>query len=120
MKSNDEKIFYTGIFIFIFIMAVISATCSIQSYKSRRLCTQLRGRIADAENTNKTLELTIEQCRSISEELGKSIDRNLNSAREAVELIEQIRTQVYELEDYLGSFNQSEYYSYWDSYFGID
>ena len=90
---------------------------SIQSYRYRRLCNELRNRVTYAENTNRTLELTIEQCQSICRELGGSIDRNINAAREAVELIEQIRTQVYELESRLGIFNQSEYYQYWDSYF---
>ena len=92
---------------------------SIKSYKYRRLCRELGEQITYAENTNRTLELTIEQCQSICRELGDSIDRNINSAREAVELIEQIRTQVYELESCIGSFNQSEYYQYWDNEFDI-
>ena len=90
---------------------------SIQSNKYRRLYNELRNRVTYAENTNRTLELTIEQCQSICRELGGSIDRNINSAREAVELIEQIRTQVYELESCLGVFDLSEYYQYWDSYY---
>ena len=92
---------------------------SVKSYNYRRLCNQYRTELTDSENTNRELELTIEQCQSICKELGGSIDRNINSAREAVELIEQIRTQVYELENCLGSFDQFEYYNYWDNELGI-
>ena len=121
MKNEGKKNIYI-------IIAIAAAFCvifsgniynSIESLKYRRLCNQYRERVIDSENTNRTLELTIEQCQSICRELGGSIDRNINSAREAVELIEQIRTQVYELENCLGSFDQSEYYQCWDNEFGI-
>ena len=92
---------------------------SVKSYKYRRLCNELRYRVTYTENTNRTLELTIGECQSICRELGGSIDRNINSAREAVELIEQIRTQVYELESRLGVFDQHKYYQHWDNELGI-
>ena len=118
--KNEKNIFIiiaAAVFFIIFSADIYS---SIKSYRYRVVCNELRERVAYAENSNRALELTIEQCQSICRELGGSIDRNISSAREAVELIEQIRTQVYELEDCLGSFNQSEYYQYWDSYYGIE
>lgn len=90
---------------------------SIQSFKYRRLCDELRGRVTDAEDTNKRLAETVEKCQSICGELGCSIDRNISSAREAVELIEQIRAQVYELENCVSGLNYNKYYNYWDSYY---
>ena len=93
---------------------------SIKSFRYRIVCDELRERVTDSENTNRRLAETVEKCQSICGELGCSIDRNINSAREAIELIEQIRTQVYELENCLGNFDQSEYYQYWDNELGIE
>ena len=120
MKNEHKKNIYIY-FIAIAFCIVLSRNIynSVKSYKYRRLCDEYRESLTDSENTNRELELTIEQCQSICKELGGSIDRNINSAREAVELIEQIRTQVYELENCLGSFDQFEYYNYWDNEFDI-
>ena len=47
-------------------------------------------------------------------------ERNVTDARGIIEITEELRTQVYELESCLGSFNQSEYYSYWDNIYGLE
>ena len=116
---KDEKTIYIIIAAVLCIVLSGNIYNKVKSYRYRIVCDKLRERVTDTENTNRTLELTIEQCQSICRELGGSIDRNINSAREAIELIEQIRTQVYELENCLRGFSQSEYYSYWDNEFGI-
>ena len=116
-RKNYIYIIIAAVFFIIFSRSIYN---SIESYKFRIVCDELRERVTDSENTNRRLAETVEKCQSICGELGCSIDRNINSAREAIELIEQIRTQVYELENCLGNFDQSEYYQYWDSYYGIE
>ena len=116
-RKNYIYIIITAV---LFIILSANIYSSIQSYKFRIVCDELRERVTDSENTNRRLAETVEKCQSICGELGCSIDRNINSAREAIELIEQIRTQVYELENCLGNFDQSEYYQYWDNELGIE
>ena len=92
---------------------------TIKSYQLGRLCNQFRERIADAEDTNRRLAETVGKCQSICGELGDSVDRNIRTAREAVELIEEIRVQVQSLEMVTGDFNPDDYYNYWDSVYGL-
>lgn len=119
MEKKIRNIFIIGIAVFI-ILSVLSISSSIRAYKFRRLCNQLRDRITVAENTNKGLADTIGQCQSICGELEQSVDRNIGTAREAVETIESIRIQVQKLENQLGRFDWDNYYQYWDDYFGLE
>lgn len=91
-----------------------------QSNKLGRVCDQLRERILDAEDTNRRLAETVEQCRTISGDLGQSVERNIRTARDAIEVIEELRVQVYSLEMVCGDFDWDSYYQYWDSYLGLE
>ena len=90
---------------------------SIQSYKYRRLCDQYRTELNRATDENRELGKTIGECQSITESIGELCNRNISSSRQIIELTEELRAKVYELENCLGSFSQSEYYQYWDSYY---
>lgn len=90
-----------------------------KSDEAGRLCNQLRERVADAEDTNRKLAETIERSQSICRDLKCSADRNITTAREAVEVIEEVRVQVQSLEMELGNFDSDSYYSYWDGVFGL-
>ena len=90
---------------------------SIKSYKYRRLCNQYREQLITAEEANRELTETIGDCQRITESIGELCNGNINSSRGIIEFIEQIRTQVYELENCLGCFSQLEYYQYWDSFY---
>lgn len=90
-----------------------------KSDEAGRLCNQLRERIIDSENTNKKLTETIERSQSVCRDLESSIGRNITTAKEAVEVIEEVRVQVQSLEVELGNFDSDSYYSYWDSVFGL-
>lgn len=90
-----------------------------KSNESGRLCNQLRERIIDAESTNKGLADTVERSKSICGELEQSVERNITNARAAVELIEEIRVQVYSLEMELGGFDWDKYYSSLDADCGL-
>ena len=93
---------------------------SVQSYKYRRLCDKYRTELDNATSENRRLTETVGKCQRITESIGELCNRNINSSRGIIELTEELRTQVYELESCLGSFNQSEYYSYWDNVYGIE
>ena len=93
---------------------------SIQSYRYRRLCDEYRTELDRATNEIELLGRTIEECQNITGSIGEICNRNVKSSRDIIELTEELRSKVYELESCIGSFNQSEYYQYWDSYYGSE
>ena len=93
---------------------------SIQSYKFRRLCFEYRTELDRATNEIEILGRTIEECKNITGSIGELCNRNVKSSRDIIEITEELRAKVYELENCIGSFSQSEYYQYWDSYYGIE
>ena len=93
---------------------------SVQSYKYRRLCNQYREQLAATETTNRELADRLGRVTEVVGRLHETTERNVTDARGIIELTEELRTQVYELESCLGSFNQSEYYSYWDNIYGLE
>ena len=90
---------------------------SIESYRYRRLCDQYREQLIAAEEANRELANRLGRITEITGRLHETTERNVKSSRSIVELTEELRAEVYELESCIGSFNQSEYYNYWDSYF---
>ena len=114
-----EKIIRWVIIVVIAVLLTSTTVSTIKSYQLGRLCNQFRERIVDAENTNRRLTETVGKCQSICGELGDSVDRNIRTAREAVELIEEVRVQVQSLEMVTGDFNPDDYYNYWDSVYGL-
>ena len=93
---------------------------SIQSYKYRRLCDKYREQLIATEEKNRTLNDRLGRITEVVGRLHETTERNVTDARGIIELTEELRTQVYELESCLGSFNQSEYYSYWDNIYGLE
>ena len=92
---------------------------SIKSFKYRRLCDQYRAELDRATNEIELLGKTIGECQSITGSIGELCNRNVKSSRDIIETVEQIRAEVYELENCLGCFDQLEYYNYWDNELGI-
>ena len=115
-----EKIIRWVIIIVIAILFTSTIVSTVKSYQLGRLCNQFRERITYAENTNKRLAETVGKCQSICGELGDSVDRNIRTAREAVELIEEIRVQVQNLQNCINDSGASYDYEYWDSYLGLE
>lgn len=113
---------------FIFIIAAV-AFCIVFSgniynsakfYQYRRLCDRYREQLIAAAETNRTLNDRLGRVTEVVGRLHETTERNVTDARGIIEITEELRTQVYELEDCLGSFNQSEYYSYWDNIYGLE
>lgn len=115
-----EKIIRWVIIVIIAILLISTTVSTVKSYQLGRLCNQFRERIADSEDTNRRLAETVGKCQSICGELGDSVDRNIRTAREAVELIEEIRVQVQDLQNCINDSGASYNYEYWDSYLGLE
>ena len=117
MKNEYKKniIFIIAALLFIILSANIYS--SVKSYKYRRLCDQYRAELDRATEANRELRKTIEECQNITGSIGELCNRNVKSSKDIIEITEELRAQVYELENCLGSFSQSEYYNYWDSYY---
>ena len=120
MKNERKKtiyiIFATVAFCIIFSGNIYN---SVKSYKLRRLCDEYTEQLIATENANRELTDRIGRITEITGRIKEATDANITDARGVVETIEELRSQIKELEDCCNSFNQSEYYSYWDSELGI-
>ena len=90
---------------------------SIQSYKYRGHLDTAREQLIRAEEYNRELTERLGSISTNVYKLGELADRNVSGVRQCIEIIEETRVIIKELEDCCGSFSQSEYYQYWDSYF---
>lgn len=90
---------------------------SIKSYRYRKLCNQYREQFIATENANKELTNRIGRVAEIAGRIKEATDANITNARDIIETVEILRTQIKELEDCCGSFNYNNYYEYYDSYF---
>ena len=93
---------------------------SIKSYRYRKLCDKYREQLIATENANRELTDRIGRVAEITERIKETADANITDARGIIEITEELRSKVYELENCLGSFDQSEYYSYWDNIYGLE
>lgn len=105
----------TCIFTFIIICLVVLLVgthlyYSEQLDESRRINDQLTERLSDATDTNRRLAETVEQCQFIVTELGDTTDRSIRTVSDAINLIEEIRTEVQSLELELGTWDIDGYY----------
>ena len=90
---------------------------SVKSFKFRGLCNKYRKQLVATEEANRELTNRIGRITEITGRIKEATDANITDARGVVETIEELRSQIKELEDCCNSFNQSEYYQYWDSYY---
>lgn len=88
---------------------------SVKSYKYRRFCDEYREQLITTENANRELTDRIGRVAEITGRIKETTNANITDARGIIETVEILRSQIKELEDCCGSFNQSEYYQYWDS-----
>ena len=109
--------------IFIVIIVVLAALLvgthlyySEQLDESGRIVDQLTERLSDATDTNRRLAETVEQCQFLVAELGDTTDRSIRTVSDAINLIEEIRTEVQSLELELGTWNIDGYYDWLDDW----
>ena len=109
------------------IAGIIFILCLFLCIRNTRKLNKYRGHLDTVRNElirteEYNRELT-ERLGSIStnvQKLGELTERNVSGVRQCIEIIEETRVIVKELEDCCGGFNQCEYYQYWDSYYGIE
>lgn len=117
---NVKKSIIACIFTAILVSGIWAGVITKQSYESGRVCDQYREYIYRAETENRRLRESVEGIRNICGELNELTDRNISTAREAIESIEQIREGVVQLEIMCGYFDWDKYYYDTDSYLGLE
>ena len=115
MEGKKNIIFIIAIAFCIILSANIYN--SVKSYKYRRLCDQYRAELITATNENRELTDRIGRVAEITESIGEICNRNVTDAREIIELTEELRAEIKELEDCCGGFDYNKYYEYYDSYY---
>jgi len=114
-----EKKTFIFTFIIICLVGLLVGTkvyYSEQLDESGRLNDQLTERLSDAADTNRRLTETVEQCQYLVTELGNTTDRSIRTVSDAINLIEEIRTQVQGLELELGTWDSDGYYDWLDGW----
>lgn len=120
MENECKKNIFFIFAALLFIILSANIYSSIQSYKYRRFCDEYREQLIATENANRELTDRIGKITEITGRIKETTNTNITDARGIIETVEILRSQIKELEDCCGSFNQSEYYSYWDSYYGSE
>ena len=115
-----KKIFNIVGIIFILCLLFYSSICTKQLNKCRGHLDTAREQLIRAEEYNRELTERFGSISTNVHKLGELADRNVSGIRQCIEIIEETRVVVKELEDCCGSFSQSEYYQYWDSYYGLE
>lgn len=114
---KNEKTIYIIFAILLFIIFSGNIYSSIKSYKYRRLCDKYREQLITAEEANRELTNRIGRITEITGRIKETTNANITNARGIIETVENLRSQIKELEDCCNSFSQSEYYQYWDDYY---
>ena len=113
-KKNIYIYFIAIVFCIIFSGNIYS---SVKSYKYRRLCNELREQLIETTEANRELADTVGRIAEITGRIKETADANIADAREIIETVEMLRTQIQELENICGGFDYNKYYQYWDSYY---
>ena len=117
MKNEYKK---NIIFIIVIAFCIILSAniySSIKSYKYRRLCDKYRTELNRAEEANRELTDRIGRVADIVGRIKETADANITDARSIIELTEELRAEIKELEDCCGGFDYNKYYEYYDSYY---
>ena len=115
-----KKIIYIFAAAVLFIILSRNIYNSIQYHKYRGLCNQYREQLTATEETNRELADRFGRVAEITGRIKETTNTNITDARGIIETVERLRAEIKELEDCCGSFSQSEYYQYWDSYYGAE
>ena len=115
----ERKKTYIYIIIAIAVCIVLSTNIhnSVKSYEYRKLCNRYREQLIAAENANRKLADRIERITEVTRRIKETADSNITDARSIIEITEELRAEIKELEDCCGGFNYNKYYEYYDSYY---
>lgn len=115
-----KKIFnvIAGIIFILFLFFFIRNTKQLNKYRGN--LDTVRNELIRSEEYNRELTERLGSISDNVQKLGDLAERNISGVRQCIEIIEETRVIVKELEDCCGSFNQSEYYQYWDNIYGLE
>ena len=113
----SKKVFNIAVSIIFILLLFGCIRNTARSYRYRDLCDKYREQLSIAETTNRELNNRLISVQEVVGRLTEAANANITDARSIIETVEKLRTEVQELEDCCGSFSQSEYYQYWDSYY---
>lgn len=116
----DKKTINGIVIIFFVVIFAWGIGSTAKSYKYRGLCNQYTEQLRAAETTNRELNYRLGRVAEITGRINETANSNVADARGIIETVEKLRTEIQELEDCCGGFNQCEYYQYWDDYFNIE
>ena len=115
-----KKIFNIAITIFILCLFLYSTICTKQLNKARGHLDTVRNELIRAEEYNRELTERLGSISTNVYKLGELADRNVSGVRQCIEIIEETRVIIKEMEDNIyGSDSIDSYYSYWDNIYGL-
>ena len=121
MKYEEVKNIFIGfIVIFFFCLFVGAAVLLFSNTReldtARRLNDQLTERVSAAEDTNRELTKSLGQIRFLCGEFDNSVNRNVSTVREAIEVLEETRYFVQCIEVECGLWDSDSIYDGMDSW----
>ena len=92
-----------------------------RSYRYRNLCDKYTEQLSAATEANRALNDRLGRITEVVGRLSETTERNVTDARDIIETVELLRTQIQELENICyGSDSIDSYYSYWDNIYGLE
>lgn len=121
MKYEEVKNIFIGFIIIFFFCLFVGAAILLFSNTreldtARRLNDQLTERVSAAEDTNRELTKSLGQIRFLCGEFDNSVNRNISTAREAIEVLEETRYFVQCIEVECGLWDSDSIYDGMDSW----
>ena len=115
-----EKIIRWIIIIFIIGVFAYSIGNTARANKYRGLCDKYREQLTAAAETNRALNDRLGRITEVVGRLSETTERNVTDARDIIETVELLRTQIQELENICyGSDSIDSYYDWLDSELGL-
>ena len=116
-----KKIFNIVITIFILCLFLYSTICTKQLNKARGHIDTVRNELIRAEEYNRELTERLGSISTNVYKLGELADRNVSGVRQCIEIIEETRVIIKEMEDSIYGYDTLDsYYSYWDNIYGLE
>ena len=116
-----KKIINIAGIIFILCLFLYSSICTRKLNKYRGHLDTVREQLIRAEKYNRELTERLGSISTNVQKLGELTDRNVSGVRQCIEIIEETRVIIKEMEDSIyGSSAIDSYYIYWDSYYDIE
>ena len=115
-KSNKHIVAIIVLTVFLFLSGALSVYSSVKSNQLRTANDSLTEQLNRTTDTCTRLTETIGECQSICRQLDELNTRDVSTARDAIEIIEETREAVGAMEVALGLCDSDGYYTWLVSY----